>query len=181
MTSRQLLLNQVLVLAFLPIAIALVAIGLGTSVPALPVAVELAIVAVVGITPVFWLQWHQPIYIFCNGRVAIAPTDLNNAEQILLAQSQNREQRLLTVLVALLLLGLLQQIDQIAPLFAVLSPVNVAASGARFSGLVIASVGLAAAHFCAQVGLNAVRVAILKPELAEPAPLPQRMTIIGKP
>ncbi len=180
MTPRQYLLSQALLLAFIPFGLGLVAVGLGTSVPLLPVELELVIVGLVGLVPVFWLQWHQPLYVFCNGLQALEPSGLDANAQNLLAQSQNREQRLLAILLVLLFLGVMQQIDQVSPLFAGLSPVNPAASGGRVIGLVIASVGLATAHAAAQVGLNAVRVALLKPELSEPAKKLRPVMIVGR-
>ncbi|NJK71989.1 MAG: low-complexity tail membrane protein [Synechococcaceae cyanobacterium SM2_3_60] len=180
MTPRQYLLSQALLLAFVPFGLGLVAVGLGTSVPLLPVELELAIVGLVGLVPVFWLQWHKPLYVFCNGLQALKLADLDANAQNLLAQSQNREQRLLAILLVLLFLGVMQQIDQVSPLFAELSPVNSVAPGSRVIGLVIASIGLVTAHAAAQVGLNAVRVALLKPELSEPAQQLRPVTIVGK-
>ncbi|MEN9226137.1 MAG: low-complexity tail membrane protein [Thermostichus sp. HHBFW_bins_43] len=156
------------ILAF-PLWIGLTLIGLATGDPLLPVEVEQAWVAVVGIVPIFVMQWRKPFNIFSLLVVSVPPEDLTPDQRRILAAFLSPEQKILTVLAAILMLEVCERLYDFAPLFAPLTPGN----GTRIAGLVIAALGFWGANLFLQIPIAVARVLLLsEPELAQIEPIP---------
>ncbi|MCJ2542722.1 low-complexity tail membrane protein [Thermostichus vulcanus] len=152
-----------------PLWIGLTLIGLATGDPLFPVGVEQAWVAVVGIVPTFVMQWRKPFNIFSLLVVSIAPKDLTPEQRRILAAFLRPEQKILTVLTAILMLEVCERLYDFAPLFAALTP----GTGTRIAGLAIAAFGFWGANLFLQIPVAVARVLLLsEPELAQIEPIP---------
>ncbi|MEN9223065.1 MAG: low-complexity tail membrane protein [Thermostichus sp. BF3_bins_97] len=156
------------ILAF-PLWIGLTLIGLATGDPLFPVGVEQAWVAVMGIVPIFVMQWRKPFDIFSLLVVSVPPEDLTPDQRRILAAFLSPEQKILTVLAAILMLEVCERLYDFAPLFAPLTPGN----GTRIAGLAIAALGFWGANLFLQIPIAVARVLLLsEPELAQIEPIP---------
>ncbi len=168
------------ILAF-PLWIGLTLIGLATGDPLLPVGVEQAGVAVVGIGPVFAMQWRKPFNIFSLLVASVPPEDLTPEQRRILAAFLSPEQKVLTVLAAILMLEVGERLYDFAPLFAPLTSGN----GTRIAGLAIAALGFWGANLFLQIPIAVARVLLLsEPELAQIEPIPteeieRQFSVIG--
>ncbi|MCF2970806.1 low-complexity tail membrane protein [Synechococcus sp. Nb3U1] len=152
-----------------PLWIGLTVIGLATGDPLFPVGVEQALVAVAGIVPIFVMQWRKPFNIFSLLVVSIAPDDLTPEQRRILAAFLSPEQKILTVLAAILMLEVCERLYDFAPLFAPLTPSH----GTRIAGLVMAALGFWGANLFLQIPVSVARVLLLsEPELAQIEPIP---------
>jgi len=168
------------ILAF-PLWVGLTLIGLATGDPLLPVGVEQAWVAVVGIAPVFAMQWRKPFDIFSLWVASVPPEELTPDQRRILAAFLSPEHKILTLLAAILMLEIGERLYDFAPLFAPLTPGN----GTRLAGLAIAAFGFWGANLSLQIPLAAIRVLLLsEPELAQLDPIPaeeieSRFSVVG--
>ncbi|MEN9202488.1 MAG: low-complexity tail membrane protein [Thermostichus sp. DG_1_6_bins_120] len=164
-----------------PLWIGLTLVGLATGDPLFPVGVEQALVAVAGIVPTFVMQWRKPFNIFSLLVVAVPPQDLTLEQRRILAAFLSPEQKILTVLTAILMLEVGERLYDIAPLFAALTP----GTGTRIAGLAIAAFGFWGANLFLQVPVAVARVLLLsEPELAQIEPVPSeqvesRFSVVG--
>ncbi|MEQ8961008.1 MAG: low-complexity tail membrane protein, partial [Coleofasciculus sp. C2-GNP5-27] len=109
-------------LAALPLTLEVVALGLATGEPLLPVWLELLIVAVIGIAPVLWMQLTRPFDIFSLLIVALKPDCLTESQRRLLSLFDRKTNPLLTIGAAGFMVWVLWQIYSIAPLAAGVVP-----------------------------------------------------------
>ncbi len=152
-----------------PLWLGVTLLGLATGDPLLPVPVEQAWVAVVGIVPAFVMQWRKPFNIFSLLVASVAPEDLTPQQRQILAAFLSPEQKILTVLTAILMLEVGERLYDLAPLFAPLTP----GSGTRLAGLAVAAFGFWGANSFLQISVAVIRVLLLsEPELAPIAPIP---------
>lgn len=148
-------------LAILPLCLELVWLGLAVGDPVLPSVLELGLIAVVGTIPVFWMQWQRPFDIFSLLVVAINPSQLSEEQRKLLKLFKRPRQKLISAIAPLLLLLILWQLDQFAPL---------AASAAanlpqlRVIGLFLAAAAFLASHLFLQVPLSVLGVLLTSQE-----------------
>lgn len=105
-------------LATLPIFLFLCLVFLSVGEPVLPVWMELCLVAAIGVLPLLWMQFRRPFYIFAILGVALKPENLTEQQRKILCLINTNLNRVLSVLAAILLVGVLWQMYQAAPLVA---------------------------------------------------------------
>jgi hypothetical protein len=169
-------------LATLPISLLLCLLFLSVGEPLLPVWMELFLVAAIGVIPLLWMQFRRPFYIFAILGVALKPENLTEQQRKILCLINTNLNRVLAVGAAILLVGVLWQIYQVAPLVA-----NVASflPQWRSVGLLLASLAFLASNLFLQIPVSIVRVLVMnETEFAAIEPLPlekikQDFTILG--
>ena len=142
-------------LAALPLTLEVVALGLATGEPLLPIWLELLILAVIGIAPVLWMQLTRPFDIFSLLVVALKPDRLTESQRRLLSLFDRKTNPLLTIMAAGFMVWVLWQIYSIAPLAAGVVPWTIQW---HIAGLALAGVGFLASHLFLQVPLSVVQV-----------------------
>lgn len=169
-------------LATVPIFLEICLLGLAVGDPILPVWLELAIVATIGALPVLWVQLSRPFSIFAVIGVAQKPEQLNSQQRKILSLINTQLNRVLAVLVAIFLVGVLWQLYRIAPIAAAITPLT---SGWRLVGLLLASLAFLASNVFLQIPISVLRIFVTsETEFAatEPYPverIPQDFAIIG--
>lgn len=169
-------------LAAFPIFIELSWLGLAVGDPLLPAWLELLLVAVVGITPVLWMQLTRPFYIFSILAVAMKPPQLSEQQRRILSQFKTGENRLLTAGGAVFMLWVLWQLYYTAPL---VTPAASLFPQWRLAGLLMAGLAFLGSNLFLQIPLSVVGVLLTsKSELATTEPYPleliaQDYTIVG--
>jgi len=169
-------------LATLPISLLLCLLFLSIGEPLLPVWMELFLVAAIGVIPLLWMQFRRPFYIFAILGVALKPENLTEQQRKILCLINTNLNRVLALGAAILLVGVLWQIYQVAPLVA-----NVASflPQWRSVGLLLASLAFLASNLFLQIPVSIVRVLVMnETEFAAIEPLPlekikQDFTILG--
>jgi hypothetical protein len=142
-------------LATLPIFLEICWLGLAVGQGVLPVWLEFFLLAAIGVVPVLWVQLQRPFSIFAVVGIAQKPEQLDEQQRKILSLINTPANRLLAVLVAIFLIGVLWQLYQIAP---------VAATVVRFSpswrwvGLVIAALAFLASNVFLQIPVSVARV-----------------------
>ena len=142
-------------LATLPIFLEICWLGLAVGQGVLPVWLEFILLAAIGCFPVLWVQLQRPFSIFAVVGIAQKPEQLDEQQRKILSLINTPANRLLAVLVAIFLIGVLWQLYQIAP---------VAATVVRFSpswrwvGLVIAALAFLASNVFLQIPVSVARV-----------------------
>ncbi len=142
-------------LAVLPLWFALCLFGLAIGYPIAPVAVEIAIVAVIGILPIWAMQWFRPFYIFSILVVAIKPQQLTPQQRQILTRFKTSFNQKLAFIAPLLLLPILWQLYRLAPLAADLIPSPLQS---RWQGLLLASLAFLGCNLFAQVPVSVIGV-----------------------
>ena len=169
-------------IAALPVFLEICLLGLAVGDPVLPTALELLFVAAVGISPVFWMQWQRPFYIFSLLAIALKPAQLTEDQRRLLRLFKTQEVRVLTAIAPVLLAIALWQLYKLAPLAAEVTPF---AGQWRLVGLLVAAIAFLACNLFLQVPLSVLRVLLAsEAEFAavEPYPLErvgQDFTVLG--
>jgi hypothetical protein len=169
-------------LAASPIFLLLCLLFLSIGEPVLPVWMELFLVATIGVVPLLWMQLRRPFYIFAILGVALKPENLTEQQRKILCLINTNLNRVLALLAAILLLGVLWQIYKIAPMVA-----NVASflPQWRSVGLLLASLAFLASNLFLQIPVSIVRVLVTNDtEFAAIEPLSlekikQDFTILG--
>jgi hypothetical protein len=142
-------------LAVVPIALLLCWLGLAVGDPALPMGVELGLVAIVGIAPVVWMQLQKPFYIFSLVAVALKPEKLTDDQRRILTLFKTRTRLIWVGLGSLFLFLLLRQIYLIAPIASEFAPL---APSLRVLGLGWAAITFLASNLFLQVPLSVIQV-----------------------
>jgi hypothetical protein len=169
-------------LATLPIFLLLCLLFLSVGEPLLPVWMELFLVAAIGVIPLLWMQFRRPFYIFAILGVALKPENLTEQQRKILCLINTNLNRVLALVAAILLVVVLWQIYQLAPLVA-----NIASflPQWRSVGLLFAALAFLASNLFLQIPLSIVRVLVTNDtEFAAIEPLPlekikQDFTILG--
>jgi hypothetical protein len=142
-------------LAALPLFLGLTWLALGIGYPLPLYWLELAFLLLVGIFPVFWMQWTRPFDIYSLLVVALKPEKLTQEQLKILSLMKNKKQRLWSLIAALLMIGIFWKLYEWAPL-SVLSwdflPQN------RILGLFLAALAILASHLFLQVPLAVISV-----------------------
>lgn len=136
-----------------PLALLLVAMGLAVGDPIAAYWIELLVIAVLGIFPVLWMQWHRPFDIFSLLIVALIPAKMTMEQRKILSLFKGDRQRWLSVITALVMLILLWQIERFAPLVETVNPL---ALQWRPIGLLIAAVAFLVSNLFVQVPVSVV-------------------------
>jgi hypothetical protein len=135
-------------LAVVPLALLLCLWGLAGSDPVLPSALELMLVALVGIVPIGWMQLQRPFYIYSLPGLAIAPDRLAESQRRILTLFRTRRNPAVTGLASGILGLVLWQLYRVA------AEVGEAAPGNRWLGLMVAALGFLLANLFLQVPLS---------------------------
>lgn len=142
-------------LATLPIFLEICWLGLAVVQEVLPMWLEFFLITAIGVVPVLWVQLQRPFSIFAVVGIAQKPEQLDEQQRKILSLINTPANRLLAVLVAIFLIGVLWQLYQFAP---------VAATVVRFSpswrwvGLVIAALAFLASNVFLQIPVSVARV-----------------------
>jgi uncharacterized membrane protein len=167
--------------AALPIFLEICLLGLAAGDPFLPPVLELGFIAIVGIAPIFWMQWQRPFYIFSLLAIALQPTQLSDQERRMLRFFKSQEVRVLTVIAPIILTIALWQLYKLAPLAAEVTPFS-----GRLVGLLVTAIAFLGCNLFLQVPLSVVRVLLAgeaKFAAAEPYPVErigQDFTVLGQ-
>ncbi|MEG4229572.1 low-complexity tail membrane protein [Microcoleus sp. N9_B2] len=146
--------------AALPIFLGLCLLGLAVGSPAIPVWLEVFLVAVAGIVPVLWMQWFRPFYIFSILVVAVKPQNLTSVQQQIMTRFKTKLNQGIALFVAVLLAVILWQLYRLAPLAASVAPFP---PSWRWAGLLLAASGFLASNLFLQVSASVMAV-LLTPE-----------------
>lgn len=169
-------------LATLPIFLELCLLGLAVGDPILPVWLELSLVSAIGVLPVLWMQLSRPFLIFAVLGVAQKPEQLNTQQRQILRLIHTPLNQVLSVLVAIFLVGVLWQLYRIAPIATAVAPFD---SSWRLLGLLLASLAFLAGNLFLQIPVSVARVFVTsETEFAVTEPyakerIPQDFTILG--
>jgi hypothetical protein len=169
-------------LAALPLFLGLTWLALGIGYPLPLYWLELAFLLLVGIFPVFWMQWTRPFDIYSLLVVALKPEKLTQEQLKILSLMKNKKQRLWSLLAALLMIGIFWKLYEWAPLSDLSSgflPQN------RILGLFLASLAILASHLFLQVPLAVISVLLTPGQEWEitpaftPAKIRESFTLLG--
>ncbi|MBW4418444.1 MAG: low-complexity tail membrane protein [Myxacorys californica WJT36-NPBG1] len=168
--------------AAVPASLLLCLLGFAAGDPALPTWFELSIILVLGIVPIAWMQWQKPFYIFSLLAVSIKPENLTEDQRRILTLFRTRRSPNWIGGGAVLLVILLNQIYNIAPIAADLTPISPSLRGV---GLLLAAIGFFAANLFLQVPLSVLRVMLASESEFAAAPtfvldqIPPNFSVIG--
>jgi hypothetical protein len=157
-------------IAVVPLSLQLVWLGLAIGTPLPFFWLELLAIALIGIVPVFLMQWNRPFDIFSLMLVSIKPEHLSEARRRILSLFARKSQQLLALIAAIVMLVLLWQIYRLAPLAAIAAtPIP----QYRLLGLVIAIVGFWLSNLFFQVPVSVLGVLLVgKQQFASTEPWP---------
>jgi hypothetical protein len=142
-------------LAAVPIFLEVCLIGFATGDPFLPMWLELILIAAIGITPLLWMQWKRPFYIFSLLVVALKPEQLTLDQRRLLTLFRSQRNRILAIIVPIILFLLLYQIYAVAPIAAEVVPFS---RSWRLLGLGLAAIGFLGCNLFSQVPVSVLGV-----------------------
>ncbi|MGJ3248019.1 MAG: low-complexity tail membrane protein [Elainellaceae cyanobacterium] len=168
--------------AAVPIFLELCFLGLAAGDPVLPIGLEFLLVAVVGIAPVFWMQWQRPFYIFSLLVVAIKPDQLTDEQRRLLRLFKTTPVKALTVVVSGVLAIALWKLFHAPPLDA--ASITFLPQW-RLGGLLIGAIAFLLSNVFLQVPASVLRVLLatesqIDADDAYPVEhIPQDFSIIG--
>ncbi|MGK7929757.1 MAG: low-complexity tail membrane protein [Spirulina sp.] len=111
-------------LAVVPLSLLAVWLGLAAGDPVLPVALEIAFLAIAGIVPVAWMQWQRPFDIFRLLVLAVRPDRLTPEQRKILRLFKTLKIRIAAIAVAIFMVWAIWQIYRVAPLAAIATPLS---------------------------------------------------------
>ena len=103
-------------IAVAPLTLQLVWLGLAVGDPLPLFWIELLIVGAFGVVPILWMQWNRPFDIFSLLLLAIRPDSLTPEQRKILTLFKTQKIRILSVITAVFLLGILWELYQFSPL-----------------------------------------------------------------
>lgn len=145
-------------IAALPLFLELCLLGLSIGEPLFPAWFELLFVGAIGILPVLWMQWQRPFSIFSLVLLALKPSQLTDDQRRILQRFKTPLHRILAVLSALVMVGMLWQLYQIAP--SVSPPLF--ANISRGAALVIAAIAFLGSNLFLQVPVSVLSVLLTR-------------------
>lgn len=156
-------------LAVVPLLLELCWLCLAVGDPQFPVWIEFLLVAGIGIAPILWMQLTRPFYIFSILVLAIKPSQLTSYQQRLLSLFKTPIHQWLASFGAILMLLVLWQIYQVAPVATIVGfPLT-----SRLLGLFLASLIFLASNLFLQVPLSVLLVLLTsEAKLAVTEPFP---------
>jgi hypothetical protein len=148
-------------LAVLPLCLQIVWIALSIGDP-LPWAwLEIAILTIVGVAPVLWMQIAKPFDIFSILIVALKPQEMSESQRKILSLFLRPQQKLIAWLGGGITIGLFLVLYQFAP---VAEGVTSIAASWRFVALLVAAIALGMASLFLQVPLSVAGILWTKEE-----------------
>lgn len=167
--------------AAVPIFLELCLVGLAASQAVLPAGLVFLLVAIVGISPILWMQWSRPFNIFSLVVLALKPSELTERQRQILQRFKAPVAKFVAVAVAILACLILWQLNQWLPFHAPILKV----SGGWLGGLLLAATAFLLSNLFLQVPASVLTV-LLTPErqitAASPYPvaqIPTDFTLIG--
>ncbi len=167
--------------AAVPIFLELCLVGLAASQAVLPAGLVFLLVAIVGISPILWMQWSRPFNIFSLVVLALKPSELNERQRQILQRFKAPVAKFVAVAVAILAFLILWQLNQWLPFHAPILKVP----GGWLGGLLLAATAFLLSNLFLQVPASVLTV-LLTPErqitAASPYPvaqIPTDFTLIG--
>ena len=148
-------------LAVVPLTLELMWLGLSVSEPLPFFWLELIFMIVVGIVPVLWMQWNRPFDIFSLLIVSLKPEQMTLEQQCILSLFKKRQQRFLTVTLAIVMLIVLWQVYRLAPLATIVIPFF---SQVRIAGLMVAALAFLLTNLFVQVSVSVLVVLLITEE-----------------
>ncbi|MBH8552459.1 low-complexity tail membrane protein [Nostocaceae cyanobacterium CENA357] len=169
-------------LATLPILLIMCLLFLSIGKPLLPVWMELCLVGAIGVLPLLWMQLRRPFYIFAILGVALKPENLTEQQRKILCLINTKLNRVLSLVAAILLIGVLWQLYQMAP-----QVINIGSflPQWRSLGLLLAALSFLASNLFLQIPVSVARILVTNDtEFAAIEPLSlekikQDFTILG--
>lgn len=141
--------------AVVPIALEGCLLGFAASNTLLPPWMELLLVGGIGALPILWMQWQRPFCIYSLMFLAVQPQKLSEDQRRILRRFKQPLGKGLSVLTAVLLLVLLWQIYQLAPIAwesAAIVP------GGAVGGLLLAAASFLISNLFLQVPVSVAQV-----------------------
>ncbi|WP_267384775.1 low-complexity tail membrane protein [Cyanobacterium sp. uoEpiScrs1] len=147
-------------IAVVPLSLQLVWLGLAIGEP-LPIFwLELFIVGLFGIAPIFLMQWTKPFNIFSILLIFLSSDSLTVEQRKILKLLKTRNVRILTVIVAFAMLGILWELYLLAPL----GVITVATLPQwRILGLFISAIGFLLSNLFVQIPIAVIDI-LLTPQ-----------------
>jgi len=149
-------------IAVAPLALLVLWLSLAIGEPLTPFWLELVFLAVIAVAPIFWMQWSRPFEIFSLLVVALKPDVLTDEQRKILSLFKTTKQRLLALITALIMLGLLWDIYQFAPIAAL--PVENFPQ-VRILGLIIAAIAFLVGNLFIQVPVSVLGILLTKEDV----------------
>ncbi|OKH28926.1 low-complexity tail membrane protein [Chroogloeocystis siderophila] len=157
-------------LAVVPICLDVCLLGLAVGDPVLPIWSELALVANMGVVPVVWMQLQRPFYIFALLAITLKHEKLTTQQRQILSLINTRINKVLTVLAGVLLVTILWQLYQTAPVVTL----TLFPREWRILGLLLAGCSFTFANLFFQIPVSVMRVLVTSDaEFATIKPYPQ--------
>ncbi|MGK7930934.1 MAG: low-complexity tail membrane protein [Microcystaceae cyanobacterium] len=143
---------------------------------------ELVIIGVIAILPVFLMQWLRPFYIYCLIIVSINPLNLTEEQRKILPWFKTGKQRGIALLTSIAMIGVLWLIYQYAPLADMMTR-NLPQW--RILGLFTAIITFSLANLFIQVPMSVLGILTSNPQIletSEPYPserISEQFSILG--
>ena len=151
-------------LAMVPLFLGLCLLGFAVGSPFLPLWLEVGSVAIIGIVPVFLMQWFRPFYVFSVLAIAIGPENLTPMQLRLLTRFKGGINKGLTLIVSVLLGIVLWQIYGISPLASEVAPFP---PQWRVLGLLLGGLGFLGANLFTSVPMSVLGVLLTSDRIFE--------------
>jgi hypothetical protein len=171
-------------LAAVPILALVCLLLLAAGDPLFPVAVELALLAIIGIGPVLWMQLRKPFYIFAVLLVAERPAALTEGQRRLLPWFRSHLSRTLAIAAGLPLFLLLWKLYDLSPIASGFTPF---AGQSRVVVILLAAGVFLLVNLFVQVPLSVLRLLLVGDRQIAATPpctletIPKDFTILGWP
>jgi hypothetical protein len=151
-------------IAAFPIFLLLTGLSLSLGDPVPFYWLELVIVGTIGILPAFLMQWLRPFYIYCLIIVSLNPLSLTEEQRKILPWFKTAKQRIIALLTAIAMLGVLWFIYQYSPLA---DSVTSKLPQWRILGLTAASLSFALTNLFIQVPMAVLGIFSVTPQKIE--------------
>ncbi len=158
-------------IAVVPIFLELCSLGLAASERRFPALLVFLLVAVAGISPIVWMQWQRPFYIFSLSPLVLKPAQLTEQQRRLLRRFKAPLGRVLAITMAFVAIALLWQLQQWVP--ATTAAAKIVPGGA-LGGLLLAAGAFLLSNLFLQVPASVLAVLVTPETLlhkAEPYPV----------
>lgn len=149
-------------IAAVPIFLELCLLGLKAAETSLPAGLVFLLVAVIGIGPVFWMQWQRPFNIFSLVFLALKPSQLTETQRRILGRFKTPLGKIIAVCVAIAALAILWQLNQWVPLVVIKAKLVPAGS---FGGLILAATSFLLTNLFLQVPASVLPVLLTSDRL----------------
>lgn len=149
-------------IAVAPLALLVMWLALAIGDPITPYWLELVILAIAAILPIFVMQWSRPFEIFSLLIISLRPEFLTTEQRKILSLFKTTKQRIFSLITALLMVAVLWGIYLFSPVAAL--PVT-SFPQLRIVGLIIAAIAFLVANLFTQVPVSVVGVLLTKQEV----------------